>query len=72
MQTENALAALARLSYSQMDGTVLTESDFEGVLSKMPFTSDQEEAQMSHKILLEQVAKPDSIVNSDKFKPLVQ
>jgi hypothetical protein len=53
VQTENALGALARLSYSQMDGTVLTEADFEGVLSKMPFTSDQEECQMSHKIFLQ-------------------
>jgi hypothetical protein len=52
VQTENAMGALARLCYSQMDGSILTEADLEGVLSKMPFKNEQEEAQMSHKILL--------------------
>jgi hypothetical protein len=46
------MGALARLCYSQMDGINLTEADLEGVLSKMPFTNEQEEAQMSHKIML--------------------
>lgn len=52
VQTENAMSALARLCYSQMDGSVLTEADLEGVFSKMPFKAEQEECQMSNRILL--------------------
>ena len=66
--TENALGGLARLCYSQMDGTLLTEDDFAGVLSKMPFSTD--EAEPSHARFLEQVANPNSIVHSEKIKPL--
>jgi hypothetical protein len=44
---------MARLSYSQMDGTNLTEADLIGVLSKMPFTSD--EAEESHSRFIEQI-----------------
>lgn len=50
--TENAMAGLARLSYSQMDGSVLTEEDLIGVFSKMPFTAEDTENQNSHQILL--------------------
>jgi hypothetical protein len=51
MSTENALGGLARLCYSQLDGTTLTEDDFVGVLSKMPFSTD--EAEESHSRLIE-------------------
>lgn len=67
--TENAMAGIARLSYKQMDGATLQESDLIGVLNKMPFTAEDIENQNSHQLLVDQFAKADSIINSPNVKP---
>ena len=50
--TENAMGALAKLAYKQMDGVNVTEEDLVGVLGQMPFKSDECESQKSHSILV--------------------
>lgn len=62
--TENAMGALAKLAYKQMDGTNVTEDDLIGILGQMPFKSDECESQKTHSILVAEMQDASSIVNT--------
>ena len=70
--TENAMGALAKIAYKHIDGAIVTEADLSGVLSFMPFKSDECEAQQTHRIFLEQINDSASAVHSAGVKPAAQ
>lgn len=70
--TENAMGALARIAYKHIDGTNVTEADLCGVFGFFPFTSDELEAQTTHKIFMEQIGDSASVVHSAAIKPAAQ
>ena len=57
-KTENSMGALLKLSYNHIDGTHLTKADMVHVLNHMPFTEDEPECKVTHRIFLEEVRKP--------------
>lgn len=62
--TESALGALGKMVYFQRDEQVINDQVVSLFLSKLPLTNEQEEAQKSHKLLLEQIlANNQSIMN---------
>lgn len=65
ISTENTLGGLAKLGYAHLEGTHVTTADLVGVFSRFPFTSEQNEAQLSHAMLIEQYQNPASIVRTD-------
>ena len=70
--TENAMGAIAKIAYKHIDGGAVTEADLAGVFSFFPFTSDECEAQNTHKIFLEQISDANSAVHSANIKPAAQ
>lgn len=48
------MGALMKLAYKHLDGTNLTKADMVHVLSHMPFTEDEPECKVSHRIFLEE------------------
>ena len=49
------MGALLKLAYKHIDGTNLTRADIAYVLSHIPFTSDECECKVTHRIFLEEV-----------------
>merc|ERR1712176_1244275 len=70
-RTENAMGALMKLTYKHIDGTNLTRADMLYVLSKMPFTSDDCECKVTHRIFLDEIRANNAHLMSDEVKPAV-
>ena len=47
------MAALAKMAYRHLDNKNVTSADLVGIISRMPFLSDETEAMSSHRILIE-------------------
>lgn len=67
--TENSMGALAKLCYAHMDGSVLAPADLVAVLNRMPFTSDENESMTTHRLLLDQIENPASVIHNAAIKP---
>jgi len=67
--TESTLGALAKIAYNHMDGKYISNDDLKSVLSKMPFTSFENEAITTHRILIEQFMLSTSPVQNDRVLP---
>jgi len=62
VSSESTLGALAKMSYKHLDNSVISNADLSMVLSKMPFTSFEDENKSSHRNLMQQfmIMKKDS------------
>lgn len=69
--TENAVGALGKVIYFQKDNNVVTDETVKKFLSKLPLTSEEEEAQKSHKLFLQMVLSNNSFLVNDNTKSLV-
>ena len=58
-----------KLAYKHIDGNQLTKADMAYVLSHMPFTSDECESKMSHRLLIEELQKENPHLMSADIKP---
>ena len=58
-----------KLTYKHIDGNLLTKADMAYVLSHMPFTSDECESKMSHRLLIEELQKENPHLMSADIKP---
>lgn len=70
--TESALGALAKLTYFHKDGTMITDSVVQGMLSKFPLKNEEEEAQKSHKLLFEMILKNNPAIMGESTKASVK
>ena len=74
--TESALGALGKLIYFQrqtLPSIITDQVVIEGFLNKLPLLNEEEEAQKSHRILMEQVIKGNpNIMGSATTKQAVQ
>jgi len=59
------MGALAKMSYQHLDNSVITSADLIGVLSRMPFTAYEDENKTSHRLLVEQWSKADSVLHTN-------
>lgn len=66
------MGALAKLCYNHIDNNILTHADLVSVLNRMPFTSDENESMTSHRILLDQIENPNSVIHHASVKPAAQ
>eukprot|EP00347_Sterkiella_histriomuscorum_P001538 403371652 len=69
--TESALGALGKVIYFQRDNQVINEQVVNTFLSKLPLTNEEEEAQKSHKLFLEQVIANNQNIMNDGNKAQV-
>ncbi len=60
------------MAYNHLDGKSITNADLVGVLSRMPFTSFENENVSSHSLLIDQYLTPSSVVHSKSLLPAVQ
>ena len=70
--TENAMGALAKIAYKHIGDAGVTEADLCGVFSFFPLKEDECEAQVSHRIFLEQILDSNSVVHTAAVKPAAQ
>lgn len=70
-KTENSMGAMLKLTYKHLDGNSLTKADMVHVLSHMPFTSDDCEAKVTHKLFIDEVRNNNAHLMSDEVKPAV-
>ncbi len=64
MCTESTLGALAKIAYNHLDGKNITNAEFIGALSRMPFTAFENENVSSHAILIDQYLTSSSMVHN--------
>jgi len=69
--TESTLGAIAKIAYNHLDGKSISNGDFVGVLSRMPFTAFENENVSSHNLLIDQYLTPSSIVHNKQLLPAV-
>ena len=70
--TENYMGALIKIAYKHLDGNTVTKADMVHVLTHMPFTSDEPECKMTHKLFLEEVRSQNQHLMSPEVYPAVQ
>ena len=68
-KTENYLGALMKLSYKHIDESTLTKEDMSYVLAHMPFTSDECESKVSHRILINEIRNQNPHLVSTDMQP---
>jgi hypothetical protein len=66
--TESALGAMGKLVYFQKENNIINDTVVNAFLSKLPLVNEQEEAQKSHKMLLEQVVANNMNIMNDNTK----
>ena len=60
------------MAYNHLDGKNITNADFVGVLSRMPFTSFENENVSTHGYLIDQYLTTSSVVHNKQLLPAVQ
>ena len=58
-----------KLAYKQTDGSSLTKEDMSYVLAHMPFTSDECESKVSHRILIDELRNQNPHLMSADMQP---
>lgn len=70
--TESALGALGKVIYFQRDNNLINDQVVEYFLSKLPLFNEEEEAQKTHGLFVEQCLKANTNIINERNQSLVK